>query len=115
MFEYWANLLKSVIGVPPAGSSLVLVDRSDKVFNVDCAFTQYTTEWTVPMDEAKETVREIKDWLEKEYEDPEGVRASMPVEIRFSAPDDIWLSPGTGRVNCWIGIVKYKLVSFPSF
>lgn len=37
-------------------------------------------------------------------------RPHFPIEIRFSAPDDIWLSPSYNQQTCWIGIVQYKWV-----
>lgn len=108
ILEYYGNVLRARTGIVPG----TFVGRSDKIFNVDCGFTQYTTEWAVPASEAKKTVAELREWLRKEFEDPKGTRPSMPVEIRFSAPDDILLSPAYGRRTCWIGIVKYKPYAF---
>jgi L-gulonolactone oxidase len=110
ILEYYANVIKSRIIIPRANTHLITIDRSDKVFNADCRFSHYTTEWCVPKSEAKQALRAIRTWLATEYNNPQGVCASMPVEIRFSSADDIWLSPGFGRTNCWIGIVKYKCV-----
>jgi len=33
-----------------------------------------------------------------------GLYLSFPVDIRFSAADDIWLSPAYGRDTAWVGI-----------
>jgi len=50
--------------------------------------------------------------LQLEHADRFGTRVHFPVEIRFSAPDDIWLSPSYGQKTTWIGIIQYKSVFF---
>ncbi|KAF9480619.1 L-gulonolactone D-arabinono-1,4-lactone oxidase [Pholiota conissans] len=84
------------------------VDDSYKIFNVDCRYPQHTTEWAIPQSEAVACLRELRAFITKELKDPHGVRPHFPVEIRFSASDDIWLSPSYGKATCWIGIVQYK-------
>lgn len=56
-------------------------------------------------------MRELRTWLDEERKDPDGLRPHFPVEIRFSASDDIWLSPSSGQRTSWIGIVQYKSVT----
>lgn len=46
---------------------------------------------------------EIRDWLKQEKKS-----VHWPIEIRFTAPDDIWLSPSYGLRTTWIGIVQYR-------
>ena len=111
------------------------IDDSYKIFNVDCRvsfceiiilakippwilttlfflfitqYPQYTTEWAIPYENSQACLREIREYLQKEQRNPLGIRPHFPVEIRFSAPDDIWLSPSFGRRTCWIGVVQYK-------
>lgn len=60
------------------------------------------------MKNARACLRDLDVWLAKERADPHGIRPHFPIEIRFSAPDDIWLSPSNGQQTCWIGIVQYK-------
>ncbi|KAF9048042.1 gulonolactone oxidase Lgo1 [Hymenopellis radicata] len=90
------------------GPRSVRVDDSHRIFNLDCLFLQYTTEWAVPYSNAQDCLRDLHDWLHREYQDPYGLRPHFPIEIRFSAPDDIWLSPSRGQETCWIGIVQFK-------
>lgn len=71
-------------------------------------FLQYTTEWAVPYSNAQDCLRDLHDWLLREYQDPHGLRPHFPIEVRFSAADDIWLSPSRGQETCWIGIVQFK-------
>ncbi|KAF9558516.1 gulonolactone oxidase Lgo1 [Agrocybe pediades] len=84
------------------------VNDSHKIFNVDCRYPQHTTEWAIPYENAQPCLRELRDYLQKEFKDPNGIRPHFPIEIRFSAADDIWLSPSYGQRTCWIGIVQYK-------
>ncbi|KAI0776828.1 L-gulonolactone/D-arabinono-1,4-lactone oxidase [Trametes elegans] len=91
----------------------VTVDDSHRVFNIDCKYPQYTTEWAIPHEHAAACLRELRAWLERELADPAGLRPHFPVEIRWSAPDDIWLSPSNGRRTCWIGLVQYKPYGLP--
>ncbi|KAF9491105.1 gulonolactone oxidase Lgo1 [Pleurotus eryngii] len=89
-------------------SKSVGVDVSHAIFNVECRYPQHTTEWAVPYENTVPCLREFRDWVHAEIEKPDGIRPHFPVEIRFSAADDIWLSPSSGGRTCWIGIMQYK-------
>ncbi|KAF9264584.1 gulonolactone oxidase Lgo1 [Marasmius fiardii PR-910] len=88
------------------------IDDSHRIFNFDCLFLQHTTEWAIPIENTEACLRDLRDWWMKEREDPRGIRPHFPVEIRFSAPDGIWMSPSNGRQTCWIGIIHYKPYGF---
>jgi len=88
------------------------VGESHTIFNVDCRYPQYTTEWALPFDRAPECLRDLHAWMEREHTDPDGLRPHFPFEIRFSEEDDIWLSPSYKRRTCWIGIAQYKPYGF---
>ncbi|KAI9230477.1 MAG: D-arabinono-1,4-lactone oxidase-domain-containing protein [Piptocephalis tieghemiana] len=79
------------------------VGISHEVFNFDCLFPQYVNEWAVPLDRAPEALKKLRAWVDASEE-----RVHFPVEVRFGAPDDIWLSPAYGRPSCWIGIIMYR-------
>ncbi|KAG7087570.1 hypothetical protein E1B28_013525 [Marasmius oreades] len=91
-----------------ASADAMEIDDSHRIFNFDCLFLQHTTEWAIPIENTEACLRDLRNWWMKEREDPHGMRPHFPVEIRFSAPDEIWLSPSNGRQTCWIGIVHYK-------
>jgi L-gulonolactone oxidase len=71
-------------------------------FTFDCLFHQRVTEWAVPIDKAEEAVLSVRKLAEQG-----GFQAHLPIEIRFTAGDDIPLSPTFGGDRCWIGIVSY--------
>ncbi|KAJ9095766.1 hypothetical protein QFC19_007479 [Naganishia cerealis] len=87
---------------------VVQQDHSYKVYTFDCLYPQYTTEWAIPMEKTRDALAALRDWLAQEEADPRGQRVHFPIEIRFTAPDDIWLSPCYGRQTTYIGIVQYK-------
>ncbi|KAH6911962.1 D-arabinono-1,4-lactone oxidase-domain-containing protein [Coprinopsis sp. MPI-PUGE-AT-0042] len=88
------------------------VDDSHRIFNIDCLFPQHTTEWAIPLQNSRPFLRELRSWLMQQHIDPNGVRPHFPVEIRFSATDDIWLSPSNGQTMCWVGVVQYRPYGF---
>ena len=85
------------------GKSLHKIDRCDKLFNFDCLFYQYASEWAVPLDEAVSCLVDI----EKAIEEHKNVH--FPLEIRFSKEEDLsYLSPAYKRQTCWINTVAYR-------
>ncbi|KAJ7692570.1 L-gulonolactone/D-arabinono-1,4-lactone oxidase [Mycena rosella] len=87
---------------------VTLIDDSPTIFNVECRYPQHTTEWAVPFQNAPACLRALHAWMDREAADPRGIRPHFPFEIRFSAADDIWLSPSYAQETCWIGIAQYK-------
>ena len=71
-------------------------------FTFDCLFHQHVAEWAVPLPLAIEAVLGVREAAEQG-----GFHAHLPIEIRFTAGDDIWLSPTYGEPRCWIGVVSY--------
>ena len=89
------------------------VGRSDRIFNMDCLFPQYTDEWAIPFSRAAAAIRAMRDWLDEEEAASDGDRIHFPVEIRFTDADGIWLSHAQGRKTCYIGIVQYRPYNQP--
>eukprot|EP00842_Homolaphlyctis_polyrhiza_P001343 jgi/Hompol1/2209/HPOL_002862-RA len=84
--------------------SLSTTDKSFKVFNFDCLFSQYVTEWAIPWELAPKALERLKAFIEAHPE----VVAHSPVEIRFVKGDDILLSMSEGHDTCFIGIIMYR-------
>ncbi|KAF8331938.1 D-arabinono-1,4-lactone oxidase-domain-containing protein [Cantharellus anzutake] len=97
----------------PTHPTITLFDVSHKIFNVDCLFPQYTIEYSIPLSNATSCLRDVKKWLDEEHSKKGGLRPHFPIEVRCSEAEDIWLSPGFGRENCWIGIIVYKPYALP--
>ncbi|EJU01953.1 gulonolactone oxidase Lgo1 [Dacryopinax primogenitus] len=88
------------------------VDDSWKIFNLDVFIKQYTAEWAIPQENAKDCIMALREWLREEHDNPRGLRPHFPLEIRWTDADDVWLSPSYGRKTCWIGMIQFKPYGF---
>ncbi|KAJ2711971.1 D-arabinono-1,4-lactone oxidase [Coemansia spiralis] len=84
------------------------VDDSFRVFNFDCLFPQYVNEWAVPLDRAASALRQLREWVDAQQQDPLGARVHFPVEVRFVRESSVWLSPAYRRAACYIGVIMYR-------
>ncbi len=78
------------------------VGGSLEQFTFDCLFHQRVNEWAVAVPVAEQAALGIRATAERG-----GFAAHLPVEIRWTAGDDLWLSPTYGQARCWIGVVAY--------
>jgi L-gulono-1,4-lactone dehydrogenase len=79
------------------------VDRSDHAFTFPVPIRHFEMEYAIPRRQAAEAVRELRDLIERERH-----LVDFVVEVRFTAGDDIWLSPAYGRETCYIGSLAYR-------
>jgi L-gulonolactone oxidase len=83
-------------------SARIYTDRSDKVFCTPRRVRFTEMEYGLPREafpEAFAALRRIVDGLQ--------FKIAFPVEVRFTAADDIWLSHGYGRDSAYIAIHQY--------
>jgi L-gulonolactone oxidase len=59
-------------------------------------------EYAVPSEALPETLREIDRWLETS-----GFTVAFPVEVRFTAADDLWMSTASGRDTAYVAVHQY--------
>lgn len=78
-------------------------DVAHKVFNFDCLFKQYVTEWAIPIEHTEKALEGLKSLIAQHK-----FKVHYPIEVRFVKGDDIWLSPSYGGDTCWIGIIMYR-------
>ena len=93
-----------------AFSARVYTQRSDLVFTSPRRVRFVEMEYGLPraaLPEAFAGLRRLIDRL------PD--RVSLPVEIRFTGADDIWLSHGYGRDNAYIAIHQYVGIPYDRF
>ncbi|MGH9300517.1 MAG: D-arabinono-1,4-lactone oxidase [Acidimicrobiales bacterium] len=103
----WIPTLARVI--PSTGRS-EFVDRSDRIFTSPRMVHFYEMEYSIPRAEGAETVRRLRRFVEDS-----GLRLSFPVEIRFAAPDDIFLSTANGRPSCYIAVHVYRGMGYEQY
>ncbi|MCL1871163.1 MAG: FAD-binding protein [Promicromonosporaceae bacterium] len=64
-------------------------------------------EYGVPRDVAADVVRELDAWHRRT-----GEPVPFPVEVRFAAQDDLWLSTAHGRETAYIAVHQYVRMSY---
>lgn len=83
-------------------SARTFVDRSYRVFASPRRVRFREMEYAVPVGALPEVLHEIDCWLEAS-----GTRIGFPVEVRFAAPDDVWLSTAYGRETAYVAVHQY--------
>lgn len=78
------------------------VDRSYRVFCTRRSVRFVESEYAVPRAALVPVLTEMRRWIDRS-----GATLPFPVEVRFAAADDIWLSTGYDRGNAYIAIHQY--------
>src|SRR5713226_3814558 len=76
-----------------------LVNRSDRILVSTRLVRFVEMEYAVPRAHARDAVRGVREIVERN-----NLRVSFPVEVRFTAPDDIPLSTAYGRDTCYVAV-----------
>ncbi|MFI6942459.1 D-arabinono-1,4-lactone oxidase [Streptomyces sp. NPDC050418] len=93
-----------------AMSAREFTDLSPKVFASPREVRFHEGEFAIPREHAVEALREIERWVDRT-----GERVSFPLEVRFAAPDDIWLSTAQGRESCYIAFHQYHRMPYERY
>ena len=67
-------------------------------------------EYAVPRDRLVEVLREIDAWIESS-----GEQVPFPVEVRFAAADDLWLSTAYGRDTAYVAVHQYVRLPYARY
>ncbi|WP_280508576.1 D-arabinono-1,4-lactone oxidase [Nocardia flavorosea] len=84
------------------------VDRSYRVFTSPRLFRFTEMEYAIPREHSVEAIREIKETARR-FDSP------MPIEVRWVAGDDAFLSPAGGRATCYIAVHQYEGMEHETF
>ncbi|MGY4102749.1 D-arabinono-1,4-lactone oxidase [Nocardia sp. R16R-3T] len=95
-------------GAAYAGSYRRQVDRSYRVFASPRLIRFTEMEYAIPREHSVAAIREIKE-LATRFDTP------MPIEVRWVAPDDAFLSPANGRDTCYIAVHQYRGMAFEPY
>ncbi|MCQ4119783.1 D-arabinono-1,4-lactone oxidase [Rhodococcus tibetensis] len=77
-------------------------DRSYSVFASQRRVRFREMEYAVPTEALPEALAAIDSWVESS-----GFTVAFPVEVRFAAADDVWLSTANGRNTAYIAVHQY--------
>jgi L-gulonolactone oxidase len=83
-------------------SARTYVDRSYRVFASPRTVRFREMEYAVPRAAVPQVLAEIEGWLQRS-----GELIGFPVEVRFAAADDLWLSTATGRDTGYLAVHQY--------
>jgi L-gulonolactone oxidase len=78
------------------------IDRSYRVFASPRTVRFREMEYAVPRDAVPQLLAEIEKYLDRS-----GERVGFPIEVRFAAADDIWLSTAYGRDSGYVAVHQY--------
>jgi L-gulonolactone oxidase len=94
----------------PSSGRIEYVNRSYRVFTSPRYVHFYEMEYSVPRDAVVDALRRLMAWVERS-----GLQLSFPVEVRFTAADDIWLSTANGGERCYIAVHVYQGMPFEQY
>jgi len=86
------------------------VDRSDRVLSFPVHVRHWESEQAVPLEASAVSVDRLREFLERER-----IPVNMPVEVRFTAAEDMWLSPAHGRASCYIDLLQHRSLPFEGY
>lgn len=88
------------------------VDRSDKIIRYAGTIPKHQEmEYAIPRERAAEAIERVR----QAVLNAASYRVNFPLEVRFTAADDIPMSPTTGRDSCWIGAYVASLDWAPRY
>ncbi|MEV6213327.1 D-arabinono-1,4-lactone oxidase [Nocardia sp. NPDC051833] len=86
------------------------VDRSYRVFATPRRVPITEMEYAIPREHAAEAVRRILALAEESRFD-----VPVPIEVRFVAPDDAFLSPAGDRPTCYIAVHQFENMAWDNY
>jgi L-gulono-1,4-lactone dehydrogenase len=97
-------------GLGALASGATRVDRSHRIY-ANPRLVRFTEmEYAIPRAAGAEAVRAVFDLIERRR-----LPILFPIEVRFGAPDDAFLSPGAGRDSCYIAVHQYRGMEFETY
>lgn len=94
----------------PSTGRTEYVERSYKVFTSPRLVHFYEMEYSIPRDAAVEALRDLMAWVDRS-----GLQLSFPVEVRFTAGDDVFLSTAHGGERCYIAVHVYQGMPYEQY
>lgn len=97
------SLTPRIMGLVPFTGRAEYIDRSDKVYTSPRLVHFYEMEYSIERSACREALNRVRKFVSES-----GIQISFPVEVRFTAADDIPLSTAYGRENCYIAVHVYS-------
>jgi L-gulonolactone oxidase len=94
----------------PGSGPVDYVDRSYRVFASPRTVRFYEMEYEIPIEAVKEAFGRVRKYIEDS-----GIMLSFPIEVRFTAPDDIPLSTASGRASAYIAVHVFEGTQYHAY
>jgi len=104
------SLIPRLATALPSSGVTTYVDESYRVFASKRIVRFVEMEYALPRANCAEALNRIRQMI-----DERGYLVSFPVEVRFTAPDDIPLSTAHGRESAYIAVHMYKGMEFEPY
>jgi L-gulono-1,4-lactone dehydrogenase len=105
------SLIPKLATAVPGSGKLDYVDDSYKIFASPRWVRFYEMEYSVPRASAVDVINRLRAFV-----DDSGLKIGFPVEVRFTAPDDIWLSTANGtEERCYVAVHVYKGMPYEQY
>ncbi len=104
------NLIPRLATALPSSGQTEIVDESYRIFASERLVKFVEMEYAIPRQYCGEALQRIRSMI-----DEKGHKVSFPVEVRFTAKDDIALSTASGRDSAYIAVHMYKGMAYESY
>lgn len=104
------SLIPRLATALPSSGSRTYCDHSHKVFASPRLVRFYEMEQAIPREALVPALNEIRSMI-----DARGYRLNFPVEVRFTAQDDVPLSTAFGRESAYIAVHVFKGMEFEPY
>ena len=104
------NLIPRLATALPSTGQTEIVDESFRIFASERIVKFVEMEYAIPRQYCGEALQRIRSMI-----DAKGHLISFPVEVRFTAKDDIALSTASGRDSAYIAVHMYKGMAYEPY
>ena len=91
-------------------SESTVCDRAYKVYATERKVRFTEMEYAIPREHARAAIQRVIDLVRRR-----NLPILFPLEVRFSAPDDAFLSTAHGRDTCYIAVHQYTGMEFETY
>jgi L-gulonolactone oxidase len=91
-------------------SDATVTDRAYKVYATERKVRFTELEYAIPREHARAAIQRVIDLVHRRE-----LPIMFPIEVRFAAPDDAYLSTAYGRDTCYIAVHQYTGMEFETY
>lgn len=104
------SLIPRLAKAIPSSGRTEYVDKSFRVFASPRWVHFYEMEYSIPRRSVTTALNAVRDWVQRS-----GMHIGFPVEVRFTAADDLWLSTATGEERAYIAVHVYQGMPYEQY